>query len=621
MVAIIKNSFRLQNAKEFLKNFSVSVTDKNFYLFVGKPLPWRAPEGQSGTSTISSSNADLYPPLPEDTLSGEGQIWDEMLGLKKISPNDVSLVIPRSDWKPRTIFAVFDDSDAHLYQRPTLEDVQKARSSTTSAEIADPALGYRKAGNFYALNSLNELFVCLSNNGGGISTVEPTRSGDPTNLVVSPGDNYVWKYITTITSGDAVKFLTDVWIPVKTITVDNGTGQKQVQDAAKSGEVLGVIVTNTQNSDETPAIFPNIYEGLITILLSENNPGKEATVVTNAIEDQNAYAGYQLHITNTTTGTNYIFNVTSYVVDELSGQNRLLIDGNFVTSGFAVGQQYTAKILPKLTVYSNGTISPIVAPVVDSGSKQIKSVVVTNSGENATFVSIEVERPVVGTPGTSVLPKIRAIVSPLSGLGKNPEKDLGAFYVMVSSQIRYDEGADQDSPTSQPNLADFPVKNDYRQIGILQNARKNDGSVTPPLCTENTLRATKRIRVQFFSESTLGITGDPGFKSDEELDLRDASGNSIGKLKAIDFKFFNRDTETDAYVGEITFVQTPDTKYTIPAVTNQVFGLTTGALAQVIQVHDEELKKFEGEILYIENRRPVLRSVDQIEDIKTIIEF
>jgi hypothetical protein len=516
---------------------------------------------------------------------------------------------------------VFDDSDAHLYQRPTLEDVQKARSSTTSAEIADPALGYRKAGNFYALNSLNELFVCLSNNGGGISTVEPVKAGNPTNLVVSPVDNYVWKYITSITSGDAVKFLTDAWIPVKTLTTDNGTGQKQVQDAAKSGEVLGVIVTNTQNADETPAFFPNVYEGLITVLLSENNPGKEATVVTNAIEVQNAYTGYQLHITNTTTGTNYIFNITSYVVDELSNQNRLLIDGNFVTSGFAVGQQYTAKILPKLSVYSNGTIAPIVVPVVDSGTKQIKSVVVTNNGENATFVSIVAERPVVGTPGTSVLPKIRAIISPLSGLGKNPEKDLGAFYVMVSSQIKYDEGADQDSPTSQPNLADFPVKNDYRQIGILQNARKNDGSVTPPLCTENTLRATKRIRVQFFGESTLGITGDPGFKSDEELDLRDASGNSIGKLKAIDFKFFNRDTETDAYVGEITFVQTPDTKYTTPVVTNQVFGLTTGALAQVIQIHDEELKKFEGEILYIENRRPVLRSVDQIEDIKTIIEF
>lgn len=621
MVAIIKNNFRLQNAKEFLRNFSVSVTDKNFYLFVGKPLPWRAPVGQSNNVTISSSNADLYPPLPEDTIFGEGRVWDEMLGLKKISANDVTLVIPRSDWKPRTIFAVFDDSDAQLYHRPTLEDVQKARNSTSAAEIADPSLGYRKAGNFYVLNGLNELFVCLSNNNGGISLVEPMRAGDPTNLVTSPVDNYVWKYITSITSGDAVKFLTDAWIPIKNVTTDNGTGQLQVQNAAKAGEVLGVVTTNTSVPGETPAIFPNVYDGLITILPSENNPGKEATVVTSPESTQNAYTGYQLHVTNTTTGTNYIFNISSYVVDELSGQNRLLIDGDFISSGFSVSNQYTCKILPKLTIYSNGTIPPVVVPVVDSGSKQIVGATVTNSGENATFVSIEVERPVVGTPGTSILPQIRAIVAPLSGLGKNPEKDLGAFYVMVSSQIKYDEGTDQESSTTQPHLADFPVKNDYRQIGILQNARKNDGSLTPPLCTENTLRATKRIRVQFFSESTLGITGDPGFKADEELDLRDAGGNSIGKLKAIDFKFFNRDTETDAYVGEITFVQTTDTKYRVPAIANQVVGLSTGASAAVIQVHDEELKKFEGEILYIENRRPVLRSVDQIEDIKTIIEF
>jgi Bacteriophage T4, Gp8 len=597
MVAIIKNKFRLQNAKEFLTNFSVNVTDKNYYLFVGKPLPWRAPEGQQGSSTITATNADLYPPLPEDTQFSENRIWDEMLGLKKIGASDVSLVIPRSDYKSGTIYAVFDDNDAQLHQRPSLEDVQKARAVSASA------------GTFYALNSNNELFVCISNNSGQPSTQEPTRPGIVTDLVVL-SDNYIWKYITSITSGDAVKFLTDSWIPVKTLSSDNGTGQYEVQSAATPGELLCVVVKNTTESSETATTFPHTYAGAITV-----SGNLTATVNTSPSQVANAYVNYQLHVT--TNGTTKVFDINSYD----SSTNILTVASakSLASEGLTTGTTYSScKILPKISVYSNGTSVPVCVPVVDESTHLLVEISVTDRGENATFVSIDVTKPVADT---SVLPTVRPILSSLNGLGKDPEKDLGAFYVMVSTQIKYNEGEDQDGITSQPHLSDFPVKNDYRQIGILQNARQNTGASSSPLCTSNTLRATKRIKVQFDSESTLGITGDPGFKSDEEIDLRDSSDNSIGKLKAIDFKFFNRDSQTDAYIGEITFVQTPDTKYQAVAVAHRVVGTYSGAQASVIEVIDEELKKFDGEILYIENRRPVIRSVDQIEDLKTIIEF
>ena len=43
--------------------------------------------------------------------------------------------------------------------------------------------------------------------------------------------------------------------------------------------------------------------------------------------------------------------------------------------------------------------------------------------------------------------------------------------------------------------------------------------------------------------------------------------------------------------------------------------------ATISSVVDEEVKKYEGDILYLENRRAILRSEDQVEDIKVIIEF
>lgn len=609
MVAIIKNNFRLHGAKEFLKNFSSTVTDKNHYLFVGKPLPWRAPEGQLDNVTITSSNADLYPPMPQGTTFEDKRIWDEMLGLKRIGSNDVSLVIPRSDWRERTVYAIFDDSDPDLYRKPTLNDVQRVRNSTTQAELSDPALGYRKAGNFYVLNSLNELFVCVWNNDNAVSTEEPQRLGDPNNLIVLE-DGYVWKYITSVTSSDAAKFLTDAWLPIRTLSLgeDNGTGQRQVQDDSKSGELLAIVVKNTTAPGETPTTFPNTFTGTVTIAAAS------AGVLSNpAISTENAYRDYQIHVTDNSTNTTTIFNITGSISQ--TGDVTVSIDGTFTGNNLTINSTYSCKILPKLNVYSNGTQPPVLEPVVDSSTKRLTGVSIKSRGLNATFVAVSVSRPAVPVDGTSVLPTIRPILSTTNGLGKDPEKDLGAFYVMVSTQIKYTEGENQLS-----NLADFPVKNDYRQIGILQNAITN--TEQPVLCTSPTLRATKRIKIQFLdSEDALGIPGDPGFKSDELIDLLDVNDNVVGKIRSVDFKFFDRSLEDEVYQGEITFIQTPETLYDSPIVNQKIRGQVSGATARIDLIENEELKPFKGDILYIENRRPVLRSVDQIEDIKTIIEF
>ena len=54
---------------------------------------------------------------------------------------------------------------------------------------------------------------------------------------------------------------------------------------------------------------------------------------------------------------------------------------------------------------------------------------------------------------------------------------------------------------------------------------------------------------------------------------------------------------------------------------NEAITAPSGAGANTNGVVGGDLRKFSGDVLYIENRSPVTRADDQIEDVKLIIEF
>jgi hypothetical protein len=54
---------------------------------------------------------------------------------------------------------------------------------------------------------------------------------------------------------------------------------------------------------------------------------------------------------------------------------------------------------------------------------------------------------------------------------------------------------------------------------------------------------------------------------------------------------------------------------------NETITAANGAQANTSAVVGGDFQKFSGDVLYIENRSPVTRADDQIEDVKLIIEF
>jgi len=71
----------------------------------------------------------------------------------------------------------------------------------------------------------------------------------------------------------------------------------------------------------------------------------------------------------------------------------------------------------------------------------------------------------------------------------------------------------------------------------------------------------------------------------------------------------------------LTYYQTDSTGYGVFTSTDTITGGTSGATGTVDQVNTPEVEAYSGDILYLENRRPIARASDQLEDIKVIIAF
>jgi len=208
MAAIVTNKFRLNNAEQFYESFSEAST--SFYLFVGRPQPW------TSTSPFGGGT-DSAPPTPLDNVDDEYMYFRDMLAAKRIAAADIQYAIPRHNWTTGTIYDYYR-GDYGAQWSSTASDIVKTENDGTNLWASTTL--------FYVLSSTNNVYKCMSNNGGVASTVEPSGTS---NSEYSTGDGYVWKYMYSLTTTQITDFLTADFMPVTT----NGT----VSGAAIDGAV------------------------------------------------------------------------------------------------------------------------------------------------------------------------------------------------------------------------------------------------------------------------------------------------------------------------------------------------------------------------------------------------
>jgi hypothetical protein len=234
MVSIYTKSTQIFNAE----NFKASVGDASepyVYFTFGKVEPW--------PSIINPPQEDP-PSQANSSVATFNQVWKNMMGAKKIVGNDVRLAIRRFDWVSGTVYDEYDDSEANL-------------------DMNDPDV------KFYVLTDEWNVYKCLGNNNGGVSTVKPTTIN--TYIAERVADKYIWKYMYTLSDEEKLRFTTENYIPVRTLTEDNGTLQWHVQNSAVQGSIGSIKIVDTGSG----------YLTTPTITITGDGTGAEAAATLN----------------------------------------------------------------------------------------------------------------------------------------------------------------------------------------------------------------------------------------------------------------------------------------------------------------------------------------------------
>jgi hypothetical protein len=225
MPAIITTAMRVTSAQTFLQ--FCQNTANNLYSFISRTLPW----------AIEAS-----PPTPIDCRKELSQTLHEMIAAKKVSITDLSLVAPRFNWTSGVTYTQYSDS----------------------INLFDPLLSP-----FYVVNSVLDVFLCINNANNSPSTSPPAGFGTGSVLY---GDLYTWKYMFSIGLSDALKFITSDWIPVKTLTLNDGSNQWAVQQAAIPGTLDSINISAGGSQ----------YTTLPTVTITGDGSGASAAPIINS---------------------------------------------------------------------------------------------------------------------------------------------------------------------------------------------------------------------------------------------------------------------------------------------------------------------------------------------------
>jgi hypothetical protein len=243
MASILFPSLRVYSAAQFKEAVSEPIPNTKLYLTFGRQIAW---------------DTEASPPTPNTSIQARFEVWRYMIGGKRLFEGDMAHVIPRYNWTSNTRYIAFDHRDATLFD----DNVQ-----------------------FYVLTSDWNVYKCLANNNSQGSTVEPTTINP--NSVTTTADGYVWKFMYSVADSDRLRFTTDNYIPVKTLTADDASLQWDVQDAATDGAIYKIDLT------AGGAAYTNVSNLIVTI----TGDGTSAAATANINSSSN--------LVHTITMTNY----------------------------------------------------------------------------------------------------------------------------------------------------------------------------------------------------------------------------------------------------------------------------------------------------------------------------
>lgn len=284
------------------------------------------------------------------------------------------------------------------------------------------------------------------------------------------------------------------------------------------------------------------------------------------------------------------------------------VDSNAVPGqilGIAIteaGTGYDPASPPVVTINGDGVRAAATATVSGGAVVKIELDSSTDSaitmGQGYNFASVTIAAPASGTTATA-----RAIIGPDSGIGADPRDELKATSLMFN--IKPDGEVAQGSVSNKT----FIIDQDFRQVALIRNPFQSDSAAVG-----NKLTAASGLMLQ-----SLVVT-DSSEATSFAVDTVITGGSSTAKA------VIDKIETTTGYLPQLIVHQNDSTGFkpftegeTITGGAGTATLEAGGVDADANAFSSNDVRKTSGEILYIENRAPVVRASGQTEDIKVVI--
>ena len=535
--ALVHNSFRISNAKQFKESFQEladfgigrfvptsspslssnttsggydvatgatvaslqlddipsSALDDHIYLFIGRVTPWMSTDTADGTPdpNIDENN----PPAPIDSVKhGNFDHWDDMIAAKKVNGSDVSHVVKRErptpivegirGWKTGYRYEQYDDRKENLFDDNQMHHVLNDRfrvykcmkmgagrftSIVDASATKQTTIGQDSW--VWDHKSYNEPMSNLT--GGDISDnhMVPLVDGQL-------GDGYQWKFLYTIAAGEALKFVTTSYIPVRTIRQANGvrpndySEQYEVETNAINGGIMNVNVDKIEQvyANEVVGYEPlggSGYsqfrvENLGSISITNSPPG-----MTISFDDTNPKECMFPGINAGAPGANNKFDFSGGAMQQFIRNAHanfnlvdygLVFDAPFHATNYPDSNKY---VYPIATHTLTGTTVTLTVDSAFINELQVASVLPMNESSWAGN----------GSPPVEVHPRIQITSNHDSSSSQGVAGSLQAYAVV---EPFYNDGS------SQYNEQDFGRVLDVRVVNPGSNHRRIDSTVVVP---------------------------------------------------------------------------------------------------------------------------------------------
>lgn len=288
MVAIITDKIKRQFAQQiFDENQGTNLGDSNNYYHIGV--------GHSQSWQVSD-NTDVVV-SPSNTERDRRLFRYNIQSVKAVEA--FSFVVPLTDWTTNTIYPAYNDN---ISGQPT------------------PS--------YYVRTPDNNVYVCIrqGKNSFGSAVVSQFVPDHTNTSLPIEDDGYIWKYMYTITTADANRFLTSNFMPVKFVDsaapTDPEAPQKAVQDFAVQGQIIGYrVVPNT-----------GVYSSAPTLTVKGDGAGAKAHGILDATGKLSAVEVGDSATVGAATGAGANVTINS-VLGSGYNQASVVVDQSNLTSG------------------------------------------------------------------------------------------------------------------------------------------------------------------------------------------------------------------------------------------------------------------------------------------------